>query len=71
MTEDQKVIPEEKNAQLEPLLEARNITKRFPGVLALNRCFSQVYARRSARSSRRKRRRKIDIDENYGWRVYC
>ena len=36
MTEDQKEITEGKNAQWEPLLEARNITKRFPGVLALN-----------------------------------
>ena len=33
MTEDQKDITEEKNAQLEPLLEARNITKRFPASL--------------------------------------
>jgi ABC-type sugar transport system ATPase subunit len=36
MTDDKKDINEEKNAQQEPLLEARNITKRFPGVLALN-----------------------------------
>ena len=36
MTEELKEVVEEKNNQLEPLLEARNITKRFPGVLALN-----------------------------------
>ncbi len=36
MTEEQKKITEEKNTQLEPLLEVRNITKRFPGVLALD-----------------------------------
>jgi len=36
MTEDQKIIADEKKAQLEPLLEVRNITKRFPGVLALD-----------------------------------
>lgn len=36
MTEELKEVVEEKNNQLEPLLEARSITKRFPGVLALN-----------------------------------
>jgi ABC-type sugar transport system ATPase subunit len=36
MNEDQKNIIQEKTAELEPLLEVRNITKRFPGVLALN-----------------------------------
>jgi ABC-type sugar transport system ATPase subunit len=36
MTEEQKKVTEEKNTQLEPLLEVRNITKRFPGVLALD-----------------------------------
>jgi ABC-type sugar transport system ATPase subunit len=36
MTEDKKNITEDKNAHLEPLLEVRNITKQFPGVLALD-----------------------------------
>jgi ABC-type sugar transport system ATPase subunit len=36
MTEDQKNITEDKNVHLEPLLEVRNITKRFPGVVALD-----------------------------------
>jgi ABC-type sugar transport system ATPase subunit len=36
MTEDLKLKTEENKSQQEPLLEARNITKRFPGVLALN-----------------------------------
>jgi ribose transport system ATP-binding protein len=36
MSEEQKKIAEEKNAELEALLEVRNITKRFPGVLALD-----------------------------------
>jgi ABC-type sugar transport system ATPase subunit len=36
MSEDQKDIAQKKNTELEPLLEVRNITKRFPGVLALN-----------------------------------
>ena len=36
MAEDQKNITEEKDTQMEPLLEVQNITKRFPGVLALD-----------------------------------
>ena len=36
MAEDQKNITEENATQLEPLLEVRNIMKRFPGVLALD-----------------------------------
>lgn len=36
MTEEQKNPRKEKNAKLEPLLEVRNITKQFPGVLALD-----------------------------------
>jgi ribose transport system ATP-binding protein len=36
MIDDQKIISEQKNTELEPLLEVRNITKQFPGVLALN-----------------------------------
>jgi ABC-type sugar transport system ATPase subunit len=36
MTEDQKNATQEKNTQLEPVLDVRNITKRFPGVLALD-----------------------------------
>ena len=36
MTEDQKSATEKHHAQAEPLLEVRNITKRFPGVFALD-----------------------------------
>jgi ABC-type sugar transport system ATPase subunit len=36
MNEDQNMIVQKKNTELEPLLEVRNITKRFPGVVALN-----------------------------------
>jgi ribose transport system ATP-binding protein len=36
MTEEQKKRIEENNTLQEPLLEVRNITKRFPGVLALD-----------------------------------
>jgi ribose transport system ATP-binding protein len=43
MTENQKNITEEKNTQLEPLLEVQNITKRFPGVLALDKVSVRFY----------------------------
>ena len=33
---EEKIVAEEKIAQLEPVLEVRNITKRFPGVQALD-----------------------------------
>ncbi|MGB7877093.1 MAG: ATP-binding cassette domain-containing protein, partial [Anaerolineales bacterium] len=36
MAEDQRNITKENDAQLKPLLEVRNITKQFPGVLALD-----------------------------------
>jgi ABC-type sugar transport system ATPase subunit len=36
MIEDQNMIVQKKNTEREPLLEVRNITKRFPGVVALN-----------------------------------
>jgi ribose transport system ATP-binding protein len=36
MTEDQKEITEAKSTQTEAILEVRNISKRFPGVLALD-----------------------------------
>ncbi len=36
MNEDQNKLTPEKNADLKPLLEVRNITKQFPGVLALD-----------------------------------
>jgi ABC-type bacteriocin/lantibiotic exporter with double-glycine peptidase domain len=36
MNDEQNIITEEKNTEPEPLLEVRNITKRFPGVVALD-----------------------------------
>ena len=36
MPEEIRTTPEEQNARTIPLLEVRNITKRFPGVVALN-----------------------------------
>jgi ABC-type sugar transport system ATPase subunit len=36
MLEEIRTTPEEQGAPAKPLLEVRNITKRFPGVLALN-----------------------------------
>jgi len=36
MTEEQSTSTNSKNTQQEPLLEVRNITKRFPGVVALD-----------------------------------
>jgi ABC-type sugar transport system ATPase subunit len=36
MLEEPRTTPENRSAPSEPLLEVRNITKRFPGVLALN-----------------------------------
>ena len=36
MPEEIRTTPEEQNARSIPLLEVRNITKRFPGVVALN-----------------------------------
>ena len=36
MNEDQNMIVQKKNTEREPLLEVRNITKRFPGVVALD-----------------------------------
>jgi ribose transport system ATP-binding protein len=36
MIEDQKIIAEQNDTELQSLLEVRNITKQFPGVLALN-----------------------------------
>jgi len=43
MAEDLKNTTEEKDTQLKPLLEVRNITKRFPGVLALNKVSVKFY----------------------------
>jgi hypothetical protein len=50
-------------------LELKDITKRFPGVLALDNMCLQVEGRRGPRHLRRKRRRQIDADEGLHGRL--
>ncbi len=51
------------------IVEIVGVTKRFPGVIALNRVSLGFRAGRSPRCRRRKRRRQVDADERAGGRI--
>lgn len=52
------------------ILEMKHVTKKFPGVIALNDVSIDVKKRRDSGNRRRKRRRKIYSDEGIKRKLY-